>query len=107
MPALAGSAAARQLLESCQARLGIGDHYNPNGAQLAGPSAIIRQDRANFHESGIRDTQDEGNRFFAVKANRARFEAMLRAGRMDRFTCRHPAPRAAGAGRGLPSFRGE
>jgi len=86
MLALTGSAAAQQLLESYQARLGVDDHYNSNGAQLTDPAAIIRQDRANFHEFGIRDPEDEGDRFFAVKANRARLEAMLRAGRMDRFT---------------------
>jgi hypothetical protein len=86
MLVLTGSAAAQQLLESYQARLGVDDHYNSNGVQLTDPAAIIRQDRANFHEFGIRDPEDEGDRFFAVKANRARLEAMLRAGRMDRFT---------------------
>ena len=86
MLVLTGSAAAQQLLESYQARLGVDDHYNSNGARLTDPAAIIRQDRANFHEFGIRDPEDEGDRFFAVKANRARLEAMLRAGRMDRFT---------------------
>ena len=86
MLALTGPAAAQQLLESYQARLGVDDHYNSNGVQLTDPAAIIRQDRANFHAFGIRDAEDQSDAFFAIKANRARLEALLRAGRMDKFT---------------------
>jgi hypothetical protein len=86
--AIGPAAAGGGPLEIYTARLSADDHYNSNGARLADPAAIIRQDRANFHEFGIRDREDESDRFFAAKANRARLEALLRAGRIDRFTRR-------------------
>ena len=84
--ALATPVAAQQLVESYQARLGVDDHYNSNGVRLRDAAAIIRQDRANFHAFGLRDDEDESDGFFSSKANRARLEAMVRGGRMDRFT---------------------
>lgn len=79
-------ASAQDALETYTARLGVDDHYNSNGQPLDNPAAIIRQDRANVHAFGIRDPEDESDRFFSSKANRARLEALLNAGRMDRYT---------------------
>ncbi len=78
---LAGPAAADGLIESYQARLSSSDHFNSNGERLTSPAAIIRQDRANFHKFGIRDSEDEGDRFFADKGNRALMERLLERGR--------------------------
>jgi len=84
--ALAAPASAQQLLEAYQARLSASDHFNSNGERLRDPAAILRQDRANFHQFGIRDAEDEDDVYFGKKANRARLEAMLRSGRLDRAT---------------------
>ena len=83
---LAGPAAAQQVREAYYARISVADHYNSSGVPLDNAAAIIRQDRANFHEFGIRDAEDQSDAFFAIKANGARLEALLRAGRMDKFT---------------------
>lgn len=77
---------AESLLESYTARLGSDDHYNSKGKRLRSVAAIIRQDRANFHKFGIRDFEDQGDRFFANKAKRARLESMLNRGTMSRET---------------------
>jgi hypothetical protein len=70
--------------ETYVARLGPADHFNSNGVRLTSASAIIRQDRANFHEFGVRDAEDESDRFFASKANRALMERYLEAGTASR-----------------------
>jgi hypothetical protein len=59
------------------------DHFNSNGQRLTSAAAIIRQDRANFHRFGIRDPQDEDDRFFADANNRETLERMLEHGRAD------------------------
>lgn len=71
------SASACEPLERYTARLGPRDHYNSYGEPLNSPAAIIRQDRANFHKFGVRDSEDESDEFFAVKDNRERLERML------------------------------
>lgn len=85
---LAGPAAARaadcDVRETYVARLGPADHFNSNGVRLTSPSAIIRQDRANFHEFGVRDPEDESDRFFASKSNRALMERYLEGGSVSR-----------------------
>lgn len=83
MALLAGPAGASELLETYFARLGPADHFNSRGERLRDIAAIIRQDRANFHAFGIRDEDDQGDRFFADKANRGRLEQMLRNGRVS------------------------
>jgi hypothetical protein len=72
---------AQQLIESYQARLGERDHFNSNGQRLTSAAAIIRQDRANFHEFGIRDPEDEDDSFFGDFGNRGALESMLERGR--------------------------
>ncbi len=79
-----GSARACDLREEYLARLGANDHYNSRGVRLTSAAAIIRQDRANFHEFGIRDPEDQSDRFFASKANRERLERMLENGTATR-----------------------
>jgi hypothetical protein len=63
------------------ARLGPRDHFNSRGERLISAAAIIRQDRANYHEFGIRDAEDESDHFFAAKQNRALMERYLERGR--------------------------
>ncbi|MEI2387163.1 hypothetical protein [Breoghania sp. JC706] len=79
MPALAQG----RLLEVYVAYLGPDDHYNSRGERLSEPWQVIRQDRANFHRFGIRDRGDEGDRFFASAANRARMERMVLNGYIE------------------------
>ena len=73
-------AQAQQLIGSYVALLSAADHFNSNGQRLTSAAAIIRQDRANFHQFGIRDPEDQGDIFFASKANRERLERMLENG---------------------------
>lgn len=68
-------------IDSYIARLGPMDHYNGRDQRLTSAAAIIRQDRANIHVYGSRDTEDEMDRYFASAGNRARLEAMLAHGR--------------------------
>ena len=77
---------AEPLLESYVARLGSNDHFNSKGKRLNSVAAIIRQDRANFHKFGIRDPEDQGDRFFSDKGNRARLESMLNQGYVSQET---------------------
>ena len=73
-------AAAQQLIEAFHARIGPQDQYNSNGQRLATAAAIIRQDRANFHRFGRRDSEDEPDRYFADANSRAALERMLARG---------------------------
>ncbi|MBN2907896.1 MAG: hypothetical protein JXJ18_14390 [Rhodobacteraceae bacterium] len=76
-----GPARAQDLLEQYVAQIGPHDLFNSNGARLWEPWQILRQDRANFHRFGLRDPQDQGDRFFADMGNRAAMEQMLMRGR--------------------------
>lgn len=78
--ALGGNAAAQQLVESFVARLSAQDHFNSQGQRLSSAAAIIRQDRANLHQFGRADPEDESDRFFASRANRALLERMIEDG---------------------------
>ena len=73
-----------ELLESYQAYLSNRDHFNSRGVRLHSAAAIIRQDRANYHRFGKRDSADEPDGFFSSKANRARLERMLERGQASR-----------------------
>jgi len=73
-------------LETYVARLSEQDHFNSNGVRLLTVAGIIRQDRANYYEFGIRDPEDTGDVFFANKANRARLEDMLLHGHISAAT---------------------
>ena len=74
---------AQRLLESYVARLSERDHFNSNGQRLTTAAAIIRQDRANYHRFGIRDAEDEDDKFFADEGNRAILERLLEHGRAE------------------------
>ena len=73
-------AVACDLKESYVARLGPADHFNSSGERLTSAAAIIRQDRANYHQFGKRDEEDDGDDFFGSKENRATLERMLENG---------------------------
>ena len=77
-------ALAQELLDSYIARIGPNDHFNSRGVRLKSASAIIRQDRANFHKFGRGDAEDESDSYFNSKANRGRMERMLRNGSSTR-----------------------
>lgn len=81
LPALADAP-----LEVYVARLSAADHYNSSGERLRSAAAIIRQDRANLHRYGVRDPEDEADRFFASAENRARLERLIADGFLDRAT---------------------
>jgi hypothetical protein len=76
----AAGANACNVRESYIARLGPADHFNSNGVRLTSAAAIIRQDRANYHQFGKADKEDQGDDFFASKENRATLERMLANG---------------------------
>lgn len=76
-------AQAQQLLESYVALLSERDHFNSNGQRLTTAAAIIRQDRANYHRFGIRDAEDEDDKFFADDGNRSILERLLEHGRAE------------------------
>ena len=88
LAAASGPSATGQprMIDSYIARLGPMDHYNGNDQRLRSAAAIIRQDRANIHLYGSRDNEDEMDRFFASRANRARLEAMIANGHSTRGT---------------------
>lgn len=67
-------------IESYIARLSARDHFNSSGQRLQSPAAIIRQDRANYYVYGYRDPEDEPDRFFSSKENRALLERLLEGG---------------------------
>ena len=86
-PAAAGSSSITMapqsdvVMESYVAFInGYEDVMNSRGARLTQPWAIIRQDRANYYNGRTHDYLDQGDSFFALKANRARMEQMIRNG---------------------------
>jgi hypothetical protein len=70
---IAGPAAA----EGYCARLGPADHFNSSGGRLKTVGAIVRQDRANFHEFGVRDRGDESDPIFADKVSREQLQRQI------------------------------
>ncbi len=83
MLSLALPAAAQDLLASYSAYIGRADLHNSRGERLTEPWQILRQDRANFHRFGIRQSADEWDPIFGSMDARAQFERLIRAGRMD------------------------
>ncbi|SMC84777.1 hypothetical protein [Rhizobium sp. RU36D] len=81
---LAIAQTAADPIESYCATLSEDDHHASDGYELRDAAAIIRQDRANYHQFGVRDPGDENDSTFSSKANRARLEQMLKRGSMDR-----------------------
>jgi hypothetical protein len=76
-------ASADTMIESYQARLSAQDHRNSSGQPLKGAAAIIRQDRANVHKFGIRDPEDQSDRFFQNAKNRETLEQLINRGRSN------------------------
>ena len=76
-------ASADTMIESYQARLSAQDHCNSSGQPLKGAAAIIRQDRANVHKFGIRDPEDQSDRFFQNAKNRETLEQLINRGRSN------------------------
>jgi hypothetical protein len=77
---LFGSFANAKYIGTYYAKLGVLDHFNSSGKRLTKASAIIRQDRYNFHIRNIKDSLDTWDPFFDSKRNRAILEKMLRRG---------------------------
>ncbi len=72
---------ADELIESYIARLSANDHFNSSGGRLTSPALIIRQDRANFHKFGVRDSEDQNDSFFQNAQNRELLQQFLSRGR--------------------------
>ena len=68
---------ADNIREIYRAQLSYKDHYNSSGHRLETVASILRQDRANYHKFHRRDSLDTGDKFFALKENRAVFERIL------------------------------
>jgi hypothetical protein len=79
-PKQTASVLSEEASESYVARLGIKDHFNSKGERLSSVAAIIRQDRANFHDLNVRDSEDESDSLFGNKTNREHLEGMLNRG---------------------------
>lgn len=68
------------------AQISESDKYNSQGKPLAtsytkaSAAAILRQDRANFHEFGHRDFGDTADCVMHIRQQRAKFEAYLNKG---------------------------
>ncbi|GLU25430.1 MULTISPECIES: hypothetical protein [Brucella/Ochrobactrum group] len=78
MLAVTGAAkAAEKPIDTYYARLSERDHYSSSGQRLTKVAGIIRQDRANVHQFGKVDAEDEKDKFFSSKENRAKLENML------------------------------
>ena len=71
-------ARAQQVLGHYFARLGPQDMVNSSGARLTDFSAILQQDRANYHRFNRRDPDDTGDAFFASAAARAQIGRLCR-----------------------------
>lgn len=74
---------AQELVESYNALLSERDHFNSRGVRLMTAAAIVRQDRANYHTFGLRDSADQGDQFFADMGNRLALETLIARGTSD------------------------
>ncbi|EBY7415755.1 hypothetical protein D6J61_26095, partial [Salmonella enterica subsp. enterica serovar Alachua] len=64
MLAVTGTAkAAEKPIDTYFARLSERDHYSSSGQRLTKVAGIIRQDRANVHQFGKVDAEDEKDKF--------------------------------------------
>jgi DnaJ-domain-containing protein 1 len=78
--ALIPASHAQNLVESYTTRLSEQDHFSSSGERLRSAAAIIRQDRANFHKFGRRDSGDQHDAFFSRPSNREALEQMINSG---------------------------
>jgi hypothetical protein len=79
-----------QPLCSYTAKISDADKKNSAGVSLittginkATLAAIIRQDRANYHQFKVRDSEDEGDCMFSDKTMRSKIEAMTNSSLID------------------------
>jgi len=85
-----------ELLCTYEARISEQDQHNSKGESLlqgdkvstAIAAAIIRQDRANYHEFDRRDDEDQDDCVFADKSNRASLEKRLAKRSIDKSILR-------------------
>jgi hypothetical protein len=69
-----------EVIESYRAFIGRDDLFNSSGNRLTKPWEVLRQDRANFHQFGTRQRNEDSDTFFASPENRSRMESMVRDG---------------------------
>ena len=77
---------ANDIREVYYAKLGTHDHYSSRGTRLNTVSAILRQDRANYHKFYKRDRYDTDDKFFSSKRNREEYERMMTNTNVSRRT---------------------
>lgn len=77
------NANADELIGEYRAFISENDLHNSAGERLTEPWQVIRQDRANYHQFGLRDPEDQYDSFFAVKRNRELLENLIRQGTID------------------------
>ncbi|MBP2235297.1 hypothetical protein J2Z31_001789 [Sinorhizobium kostiense] len=70
------------LIDGYRAYISRDDLFSSSGVRLTQPWQVIRQDRANFHMYGIRDSGDQSDTFFGDAVNRQALEVMLSNGSM-------------------------
>lgn len=66
------------------ARLGPDDHVNSSGVRLNTVGAVIQQDRANYHEFGLRDRGDQDDPIFHDKTSRGALRSRIDGNMMSR-----------------------
>ena len=69
--------AEAQPLLRYRARIGPQDHLNSRGDELHSAGGILRQDRANVHRFGVRDSEDEVDSMFHDQERRSWLESAL------------------------------
>jgi hypothetical protein len=92
---LAPPAAAQETIATYFAALGPQDFFNSRGEPLRDFGAVLQQDRANYHRFGRADPQDQGDAYFADRANRAMIPALFAAGNNAWWASRVTPPRSA------------
>lgn len=74
--------AAQELLESYVAFIAPEDRRNSKGVKLTHLSAVLAQDRANFHRFGIRQARDTADGVFTTTQKRSQIPNLVAAGSM-------------------------
>ncbi|MGF0538892.1 peptidoglycan-binding domain-containing protein [Agrobacterium sp. ES01] len=77
------AAFSQQLIDRYEAVIGKEDRVNSKGVPLSGLAAFLRQDRANFHRFGIRQSGDTQDSYFSNPANRETFPALVNNGILE------------------------
>lgn len=74
------ASAEQQLIDTYLTLISTKDMATSSGAILTNPSAMIQQDRANFHRFNRRDELDEGDALYGDPANRAQIPQLIANG---------------------------